>query len=132
MGSLSDVYENNALDALLGPGFTRPATVYVALYTAMPTDAGGGTEVAGNGYARVAVPNDSTNWPVAISGQKKNGTAIVFPQATGSWGTIVGFGLFDAATAGIMICWGALGTSKPVAAGETPQFAANAIMITAD
>jgi len=46
-GQLTDDAANDILDALL-------ATVYVALYTTTPGDAGGGVEVSGGSYAREA------------------------------------------------------------------------------
>src|SRR5579883_754266 len=38
-----------------------------------------------------------------------NGAAISFPQATASWGTVVGFELRDAATGGNLLAWDYLG-----------------------
>jgi len=86
-GSKSNYLENKVLDHVLGGGdYTRPATVYVALYTVAPSDTGGGTEVTGGSYARAAVTNNSTNWPAASGGEKSNGTEITFETATASWG----------------------------------------------
>jgi hypothetical protein len=121
------------LDGRLGGAdFVRPATVYVALYTVMPTGSGGGTEVSGNGYARVAVTNSSTNWPAASGSTpvKANGTAVTFPTViTAPWGTVVGFGIFDAASAGNGSDFGALATPRLCAVGDTPSFAAGALTI---
>ena len=95
---------NKILDHMLGgPDYTRPATVYVALFNAAPSIAGGGTEVSGGSYARVAVTNDATNWPAASSGQKSNGLAVTFAQATASWGTVTHAAIFDALTGGNML-----------------------------
>ncbi len=134
-GSKSDYLETKILDHVLGgPDYTRAATVHVALFTAAPTDAGGGTEATGGAYARVAVTNNATNFPAATgpASTKKNGTAITFPKATASWGTVVSWGIFDAATAGNLLYWGNLTTSKSVGIDDTPSFAANAITITED
>lgn len=132
-GSKSDYLENELLDHLYGgDDYSRPATVYLALFTSAPTDAGGGTEVSGGAYARVAVTNNATNWPAATGGTKKNGTAITFPTATANWGTVVAFAIFDAATAGNILHWGDLTVAKTVTTGDTPSFAANAITITED
>jgi len=50
MASISDYYENKIIDHMLrGQAFTPPSTIYLALYTVAPTDAGGGTEVSGGG-----------------------------------------------------------------------------------
>lgn len=131
--SKSDFLENALLDHQLGgPDYTRPATVHIGLFTAAPTDAGGGTEVAGNAYARAAVTNNATNFPAASGGAKSNGTAIAFPQATGAWGTVTHFGVFDAATLGNLLRWGAVTPNKAVAANDTPSFAAGDLDFTED
>lgn len=133
--SASDLYENKHLDAAFGDNRATalfPATYYIALFTAAPTDAGGGTEVAGGAYARVAVTNNSTNWPNATSAQKKNGTAITFPTATASWGLVTHWGVYDALTVGNLGHWNALTTPVTVSSGMTPVFAINALVITAD
>lgn len=130
-GSKSDYLENKLLDHALGGGdFTRPATIYVALFTSAPTDAGGGVEVSGGSYARVAVTNNATNWPAASGGSKSNGTAITFPAATASWGTVVAVGILDAASAGNLLYWADLATSKSYGAGDTARFPVGAIVLT--
>lgn len=131
--SKSDYLENKVLDHVLGGGdYTRPATVYVALYTSAPTDSGGGTEVSGGSYARVAVTNNATNWPAASGGSKANGTTIVFPEATADWGTVVAFGLFDAAIGGNLLYWGELSQNQAVNSGSIAGFAIGALTILED
>lgn len=135
-GSKSDYLEAALLNHVLGGTvFTPPATIYLALYTATPSDAGGGTEVTGGSYARVAITNNSTNWPAATGTSpttKTSGAAFTFPAATADWGTIVAFGLFDAASAGNLLYWGPLNTNKSVLNGDTADFAAGALLITED
>ena len=132
-GSFSDYLELELLDHVFGgTDYTRPATLYVGLYTGAPTDAGGGTEVSGGSYARVAVTNNDTNWPAAAAGAKANGTAINFPTATGDWGTVVAFGIFDAAEAGNLLAWADLTANKTVETGDTATFAIGALDITLD
>lgn len=134
-GSKSDYLENAILDHVLGGGnYTRPATVYVALYTAAPSDSGGGTEV-GTGtwtnYARVAVTNNSTNFPAASGGSKSNGTAIDFGTATTSGSvTVVAVGIFDASTSGNLLYWADLTTNKTVSNGDPVKFNASALVVT--
>lgn len=129
--SKSDYLENKVIDHILGGGdYARPATVYIALFTAAPTDAGGGTEVAGGSYARAAMTNNATNWPAAAGGVKSNGTAITFAQATGAWGTIVAFGVFDALSGGNLLFWATLTTPKTVQNGDTPSFSIGALQFT--
>jgi len=134
MSGKSDYLELKLLDHVLGATvFTTPATVYVGLFSVTPGDPGGGTELSGNGYARVAVTNNTTNWPNAAAGSKSNGTDIVFPTATPSdWTAAVAFGIFDASVAGNLLVWGALTGTVTVLAGETPQFNAGDLTYTED
>lgn len=131
--SFSDYLENKVLDHVLGGGdFARPGTVYIGLSTTAITDSTAATEPSGGSYARVAVVNDSTNFPAAESGSKANGTPITFPAATASWGTIVGFFIADAASEGNVLAYGALSAPQAVASGETINFAVGALTITLD
>lgn len=114
-GSKSNYLENALLDHVLGGGdYTRPATVYAALFTVAPGEAAGGTEVTGGSYARVAITNNATNFPAASGGSKSNGTAITFPQASANWGTVVALGVFDASTSGNLLFYGWLGADSGV------------------
>lgn len=109
-GSMSDFAEGKVADALLGgSALGAPATWYVGLFTVMPNEDGtGGTEAAWTGYARVAVTNNLTNWPAYASGLKANGTDFTFAAAGSGPTTVVGYGLWDAASAGNLWFFGAL------------------------
>lgn len=119
-------FENEVLDAMLGATATLlGATVSVGLSTTTPNDDGSNiTEPSGGAYSRVSLANDGVNFAAASGGEKKNATAIVFPEATASWGTISHWVLFDGATPKI---WGTiddgLGTPTPitVSSGDTAQ-----------
>jgi len=131
MGSFSDHWENEILDHIFGKGSYTPPTIYVGLSTADPLDSGSGlAEPSGNGYARVATSGAS--WTISSGGSLSNAGDISFPQATGSWGTITHFALFDAASAGNMLAHGALSQSKTVASGDTAKFAAGDLDVTLD
>lgn len=133
MGSKSDYLELELLDHVLGGAdYTRPGTVYIALFTVTPDDTGGGTEVTGGSYARASVTNDATNWPAAAAGAKSNGQDITFAQATADWGTIVAFAIMDAVSGGNFLYWGAVSPSKAVNNGDTAKFATGDIDITED
>lgn len=130
MAGLSDYAENRLLDHIVGKtSFTMP-TVYVGLYTVAPTDAGGGTEVTGGSYARKSTAG--ADWAAAASGASSNANALTYPAATANWGTIVAFGLFDAASGGNLLVWNNLTTQKTVSSGETAQWAAGDLDLTAD
>ena len=134
MGSFGDFLEDELLDHVFGnAAYSAPATLYVGLSTADPTDDGSGiAEPSGGSYARVAVTNNATNWPAASGGAKANGTAITFPQATGSWGTVTHFMIMDAASDGNMLAHAALDASKTVDSGDTLSFAIGELDITLD
>ena len=132
-GSFSDYLENALLNQLFrGSSYSFPGTLYVGLYTAAPTDAGGGTEVSGNSYARVAVTANTSNWANSTAGATSNSNAITFPQASGSWGTVVALGIFEASTSGNLLAWADLTTNKLVGNGDTPSFAAGDLDVTLD
>jgi hypothetical protein len=137
-GSKSDYLEAKLLDHVLGATtYTPPATVYIALFTVSPSDSGGGTEVStsGTAYARVAVTNNTTNWPNASGTSptsKSNGTTFTFPTATADWGTIVAMAIFDASTSGNMLYWATLNASKLVSNGDTASFSNSTITVTED
>lgn len=128
-GSLSNYAENKVIDHVLGKtSFTMP-TAYLALYTAAPTDAGGGTEVTGGSYARQAI---ASAFGAASSGSSANTSQIAFTQASASWGTVVAFGILDASTAGNLLWWGDLTSSKAVASGDTAVFNTGQLTVTLD
>ena len=131
MSAASNYLENKILDHVIGGSdYTRPATIYFALFTVAPSDAGGGTEVSGNGYARVAMTNNSTNFPAASGGSKTNAVAVVFPTATGNWGTVSHYGVFDASSGGNLIVHGAMTTAKLVENGDTASYPVSSFSLT--
>lgn len=145
MTALSDYLENKIIDWLFrGQAFTPPAGLYVGLFTATPSDAGGGTEVTGNAYARVNLAPSLVNWAgtqaaastvasTGTNGTTSNNSTIVFPTPTPSgWGVITSIGIFDAASAGNLLAWGALTASKTVNAGDVVDFPAAALSFQID
>lgn len=133
MANLSDYIEGKIADLLFGDTeYTIPSNYYLALYTAAPSDTGGGTEVSGGSYARVQVANNATNFPNAVGGLKKLATEAEFATASADWGTVVAVALLDAPTGGNLIVHGSLTTSKAVVSGDTPKFNADALSIQFD
>lgn len=140
MASLSNYVENRLIDQLFrGTAYSFPATLYIGLFTVEPTAAGGGTEVTGGSYARVAVTASLANWAgtqgagttavsSGTSGETSNNAAITFPAPTAAWGSITSLGIFDAATGGDLIIYANLTTPKTVNSGDpAPLFTTGAL-----
>lgn len=138
MAALSDYLRNKLIDLTLrGQAFSAPTSTYVGLYTAAPTAAGGGTEVSGGAYARVEVAGDLASWAgtqgagtttasSGTTGATSNNATVTFPAPSGAnWGVVTHFGVFDAASAGNLLFFGALTTSKTINDDDAaPSFAA--------
>ena len=103
----------------------------MAAYTASPTDAGGGTEVTGGSYARVAYTNNATNFPAASGGAKSNGTLIAWAAATASWGTVVAVAGLDAASGGNFGFWDDF-TGVAIASSDVLEIPAGDLDFTLD
>jgi len=128
MAALSDHAEALLLDWLMTNGTaTRPTAWYVGLFTAAPSDAGGGTEVSTGGYARQSVTFDAASSP---GGTTSNSGAVSFTASGGSYGTVTHIGIFDASTSGNLLWHGALTASKTVGDGDTLEFSAGNIDLT--
>jgi hypothetical protein len=131
MGGFSDYWENKILNHIFGKGSYTPPTIYVGLSTTNPTDNGSGlSEPSGNGYARVQT--SASDWKAAANGSLNNTSNITFAQATGNWGTVSHFTLFDAATAGNMLAYDALSQSKSINESDTARFEAGDLQISLD
>jgi len=127
MSAMSDYLENEILDHILGTGaYTMPTTVYVGLSTGSFNDDNSGTELTGNNYAR-----ESISFGAAASGTASNDAAVEFNAATGSWGTVSHFGIFDALTSGNLLIHGALTASKVIETGDILKIAIGYMDITA-
>lgn len=128
MSALSDYAEKLLLDWMMTTGSaTRPTAWYVALYTAAPSDSGGGTEVSGNGYSRKAVTFDAASTP---GGTTSNTGAVSFTAAGGDWGIVSHLGIFTASSGGNLLWHGAMTASKTIADGDTLEFAIGNIDLT--
>jgi len=128
MAALSDHAESLLLDWLMTNGSaTRPTAWYVALYTAAPSDSGGGTEVSGSGYAREAVTFAAATSP---GGTTSNSGAVSFTASGGDWGSITHIGIHDALSGGNLLWHGAMTASKTVADGDTLEFSIGNIDLT--
>lgn len=91
MGNVGDYAVNGMLDAVLGDQHIGVfnETVFFSMWLTNPGNDGSGTEVEYdlvNGYQRIALDNDSVQFPDAVNGFKTNGQIIPLPNPVTSWG----------------------------------------------
>ena len=125
--SFSNDFETRVLNYVFTTSsVTRPTAWYIALYTAAPSDTGGGTEVSGGGYTRKPVA-------FTVSGNTaSNSASVEYPTATASYGTVTHIGVFDASSGGNLIAYAALTTSKAIDTGDVFRLPAGDLDITLD
>ena len=145
-GGLSDYFSNKLID-LVWRGrsfgmFVMPATMFARLFTTVPSNAGGGTEVSGAGYARPSIASSMAAWSgtqgdgtttasTGTGGRISNNADLVFPGPGGDWGTVGWSGFNDAPSGGNLLFWVPLGSGKTISAGgPAPRFSAGSMGVT--
>lgn len=131
MAGKSKYLEQKILNHVLrNTAYTPPATLYLALFTSDPTDAGTGTEVTGGAYARQTVAFSA---PAASGASTSTNSAdVLFPVATAAWGTVTHWGVFDAVAAGNLLYLGTLTPNMSVPTSIQPKVLAGTLAITED
>lgn len=127
----------NLGDATGVRGSSTAGSVYVALHTADPGEAGSQTtsEAAYTSYARVAVARSSAGWTISGTAptQAANAAAVSFPACTGGSATCTYFSIGrDSSGAGEILFSGVLTASLAVSSGITPSFAIGQLTTTCD
>jgi len=126
MAEMSNYLENALVNATLrNTSYTSPATVYVALFTTDPTDAGTGTEVTGGAYARTSVA-----FAAPSNGASASSADCTFPTCTSTWGTVTHIGLYDASTSGNLLYHTPLDSSKLIETGDIFKIASGSLTVT--
>lgn len=126
MAAISDYLENKLLDHSLGTlAYSAPAQVYLALHTATPGEAGSGAEVTGGSYSRKAI-----DFGAASGGSASNNAGVSFTGMPAV--TVTHIGLWDAATAGNLLFYGALTSSKTLNSGDTFTVQTGDLTVTLD
>lgn len=127
----------NIGDATGVRGSTTAGSLYVALHTADPGEAGNQStsEVSYTGYARVAVARGSGTFSVSGTAPTtvSNVGAVAFGACTAGSATATHFSIgYQSAGATKMIVSGALNASLAISAGITPSFSAGQLTATCD
>lgn len=122
--SVSTYLGNKILDHVWGKTvYTAPDNIYIGLSSTNPgLDGSGATEPIGMNYARVQKVNNTTHWPNAVARAKSNGTEIIFPTATGAWGTVFYMLFYDAASGGNFLGSRALAEAVTISNGDCAVF----------
>jgi hypothetical protein len=125
--SFSNYLENKVLGHVFGgTAYSAAGTLYLALFTTSPAEDGSGTEVSGTSYARQTVAFTVTN------NTASNTSAVEFPTAGGSWGTVTHVGVYDASTSGNLLAYAALSASKAIDTSDVFRVPAGDLDITLD
>ena len=126
--AFTNFLETELLDhAFGGNAYTAPATLYLALFTAVTDgEAGTVTEVSGGGYARQTMAMTVTGNEATTSG------AVEYPTATANYGTVTHVGIYDALTAGNLMAYASLASSKTIETGDVFRVPAGDLDITLD
>lgn len=103
---------------LCGSAFTQPTTLYMALATFVGTGGNTFTEVASYGYTRKQL-----KFGAPVSGGTANNTPVAFPTATGNWGYVAHYGVYDASSGGNLLFYGDLTQAKTITSGDIPTVA---------
>jgi len=127
--SFSNTFETHVLNYVFTTtSVTRPTAWYLALFTSNPAEDASGTEVStsGTAYARQSAA-------FTVSGNTaSNSSAIEFPTATASYGTVTHVGVFTASTSGTLIAYAALSSSKAIDTGDVFRVPSGDLDITLD
>jgi hypothetical protein len=122
--NLSNTAENRCLDFINGLTATAPTTpIKVALVTANGDDATAGTEVTGGSYARQTLTVGA-----ASGGATSNSADLVFTDMPAC--TVVGVEVWDSAGTPVRLWYGALATSRTVAAGDELRLVAGSLALS--
>lgn len=127
----------NLGDATGVRGSTAAGSVFVALHTADPGEAGtqATSEATYTGYARVAVARSAAGWTISGTAptQAANAAAVTFGACTAGSNTLTHFSIGDTTSGATKILLsGALTASLAVSAGITPSFAIGQLVATCD
>lgn len=135
---LSLIFENanaaNVGDATGLRGSTTAGVFWISLSTGTLDDSStqATTEATYTGYGRVSVARSTAGWTVT-GNVADNDAAVTFGACTAGSSTVTDFGIGSAeTTAGNLFLYGALGASRAISSGITPEFAAGSLDVTLD
>lgn len=131
MAGFSDAEANAFLNAYFrAASYSFPSSLWWALSTTTISDAGGNvTEPSGNGYSRLQIVHNTSNWTASSGRQLTNALDFIYPDATGPWGAIVDFAGMSTSTGGVVKVFGTLVNPVSITAPQTPTLYAGTMII---
>lgn len=141
MSKFSNYTEENVIQSTLrGAAFPVPSGIYLALFTADPTDANVNANEVSTASLPAYVRQDtaaggaiSSGWTSPANGVSSNAKAITFPANNGTATvTATHLGLYDAITGGNLLYHSSLVLPKSLLVGDVVSFGIGAISITLD
>ena len=139
MSKFSNYTENNIIESTLrGAAFPVPSGIYLALFTADPTDA----NITGNevdtahwpAYERKDAANGgaiSSGWTAPADGVSSNAKSITYPANNGTGNvTVTHIGIYDAATGGNLLYHAPLVAPKTLLPGDVISFSIGSLTVT--
>lgn len=136
MSLLTDYGSNYISQIVFGAQSTIPTSWWMALVTTLPDPSADGTMLSepptAYGYARVQVPNNSSNWGLATGGVVSNAATIYFPAVTGliDWPAVSAYVFCDASTGGNIYLAGRLRTPMVATVGTRMRFDPGALILS--
>jgi hypothetical protein len=139
MSKFSDYLEEKIIQTTLrGQAMPQPSDIFVALFTADPTDA---NVTAGEcnttdwpAYVRQNAAHAEaigTGWTAPSNGVSSNAKIITFPANNGATAiTVTHVGLYDASTSGNLLYHAPLVASKTLQPGDVLSFGVGALTVT--
>lgn len=116
-----------------GVSITTPATLYLRLLVEPSSRSSGGTETNYSGYARLALPRNTTIFSAPTNGQLTNSTILTFPSASSVGnGDLLWFDIVDTASGSFTKLYngGPINPPKSPVVGKVLKFRAGALVIT--
>lgn len=139
MSKFSNYTETNIIETTLrGAAFPVPSAVYLALFTADPTDANVTANEVGIAAWPAYVRKDaadggaiSSGWTAPADGVSTNAKAITFAANNGAGNvTVTHIGMYDASTGGNLLYHAPLVSSKTLLPGDVISFGIGALTVT--
>jgi hypothetical protein len=134
MSELTDYTEGELIKHICRTGsFTKPSALYLALFSAAPGEAGGGTEITGGAYPRKALNPSDSNWSdqAGGNGQTSNLVQVTFDAPSSNLGQATHLGILDALTGGNLLTYSPLTNARNINNGApAPYFAVGDLVVT--